>query len=100
MHLKRSLCRAIGLSFLYFSCIASAGEVSFKGVRWKNAFEHAVNVQRTPSRSHHGKLEGALNEFLSGPTLIAEADIRFNSKGELVMAHDVEDRDSNRLKFK
>ncbi|MEW6057475.1 MAG: hypothetical protein AB1540_12760, partial [Bdellovibrionota bacterium] len=60
------------------------------GVTWKNAYWHAVNMKASDFITEKGKKEKALSEFLKNDVVIAEADIRFNSKGELVMAHDAQ----------
>src|SRR5690349_9485435 len=69
---------------------------------WRNFFEHAVNLQAgEPKATGKGKLEKSLESFLKGPTPIAEGDVRLNSKGVAVMAHDRESVDEpNRPTFR
>ena len=67
-----------------------------------SSFTHAVNVNgHKKFKAHLGSVENTLDEFIRNDRLIAEGDVRFNSQGQLVMAHDFENADDqNRPSFK
>ena len=87
---------------LLTSSLSFAEALSIGKTSWRNFFEHAVNVKGPKGiLSHRGKVERSLDNFLKSPTPIAEGDIRFSSKGRLVMAHDLENaNDADRPTFK